>query len=117
MKVLYGLFFTVIMTCSMSYAAGPKASTFGKFIWVEENHARIEEGGNSYILDTYVIPFRQPYNITIKSDDNNPINREEAVKIAVDYIKPRGCTQSLSRRRDLDQHYFVKTLWVIGVEC
>lgn len=86
-------------------------------VFVKENHATIAKDGNSYILDSYIVPFQQPYYITVKRNDNKPVSLAEASEIAEEYIKPRGCTEPLARRPDLDKSNTDKTQWLIGVEC
>ena len=89
----------------------------GKLILVEENHAEIESAGITYILDSYIVMFEQPYYISIQRKDNQPIDAAIAEKIAVEYILPRGCTEPLKRRADLDKANEDSTKLVIGVAC
>lgn len=84
---------------------------------VEENHAKIKIESVAYTLDSYVIPFQQPYYVQVKRDDSKPMTLEEAERVAEQYILPRGCTDPLSRRRDLDKSNSDKTQWLIGILC
>ena len=84
---------------------------------VKENHAEITIDKVDYILDSYIILFQRPYYITVSRSDNAAIEKDIAVAVASEYIKPRGCTTPLSRRPDLDQNNADKTQWLIGVEC
>ncbi len=84
---------------------------------VKENHAEINANGNKYIIDSYIIPFQQPYYILIRNDKNTPITSDIAHSIAEQYIKPRGCTTTISRRIDLDKSNNDHTQWIIGIEC
>ncbi len=88
-----------------------------KLVLVEENRTNIEKGGVLYNLDSYIMPFQQPYYITVKRGDNKKLSLESAEKIAVKYIKPRGCTVPLVRRPDLDKSNANHTQWLIGVSC
>jgi hypothetical protein len=84
---------------------------------VEENHAEISHGGKTYILDSYIILFQRPYYVLVRESTHQPLTLIEAESIAIDYIKPRGCTTPISRRVDLDKFNLGKTQWLIGIEC
>ena len=84
---------------------------------VEENHATVEHGAQRYILDSFIVPFQQPYYIRVQREVPGPLSSAEAVSIAKAYIEPRGCTQPLVRRPDLDRVNSDKTQWLIGIEC
>jgi len=84
---------------------------------VEENHAALTVDKVSYTLDSYIIMFQQPYYILIRRDDKQPLSLEEAVPVAEQYIRPRGCTQPLKRRADLDRSNSDKTQLLIGFAC
>lgn len=84
---------------------------------VEENHAEIEKDGIVYILDSYIIPFEQPYYILIKREDKKSISMDQVESMAIEYILPRGCTQPLERRPDLDKQNEDFTAVFIGVAC
>ena len=102
---------------SLGYASNTDELDTKNLTMVKENHATISRSGNSYVLDSYIVMFEQPYYITVKRADNKSITLNEAAEIAVEYIKPRGCTSPLSRRQDLDKFTSDKTQWLIGVEC
>jgi len=84
---------------------------------VKENHAEITIDKVDYIFDSYIILFQRPYYITVSRSDKAAIEKDIAVAVASEYIKPRGCTTPLSRRPDLDQNNSDKTQWLIGIEC
>ncbi|MFB2587786.1 hypothetical protein [Acinetobacter sp. c1-l78] len=84
---------------------------------VDENHAVVDFAKERYILDTYIIPFEQPYYILIRKENAKKIDKDIAEKIAIDYILPRGCTDPLQRRADLDKHNVSQTEMLIGVAC
>lgn len=84
---------------------------------VEENHAEVAKNGTMYVLDTYIVPFQRPYYVYVKQVANKSIENSEATAIAIDYIKPRGCTTPATRRPALDRSNSTKTQWLIGIEC
>lgn len=84
---------------------------------VEENHAEIQQDGVTYILDSYIVLFEQPYYITLQRRDGQPVSLEQAEKIAIEYIKPRGCTEPPVRLPKLDRHNGDKSAWMIGINC
>ena len=102
---------------SVGFASNTETLNTKNLTLVEENHAIISKNEKNYILDSYIIMFQQPYYITVKRDDNKPITLNEAAEVAIEYIKPRGCTTPLSRRQDLDKFTSDKSQWLIGVEC
>ena len=89
----------------------------GKVVLVEENHADISRDGITYVLDTYIVLLSQPYLIVIEREDGQPMDLEVAEDIAVEYIKPRGCTQPLKRLPKLDGRNEDNTKILIGVAC
>ncbi|MEQ3681608.1 hypothetical protein [Alcanivorax sp.] len=89
----------------------------GRYVLVEENTAEVNHAGVQYLLNTYIVMFEQPYYITVERVDEKVVDLEVAEKIAVEYIKPRGCTEPLKRRKDLDQKNDTETKIVIGVAC
>ena len=103
-----------ILISAISFTTYLSAQTF---VLVEENHAVIEKDGISYILDSYIIMFEQPYYILVRRADNEVVNKKLAEEIAVEYILPRGCTEPLVRRPELDRINEAKTQLVIGVAC
>ncbi|VVM46090.1 hypothetical protein PS623_00501 [Pseudomonas fluorescens] len=84
---------------------------------VDENHANLEANGARYTLDSYIIPFNQPYFISVQRDDGKPLTIAEAAAVAQPYIETRGCTQPVARRPDLDKSNAAKTQWIVGIEC
>lgn len=84
---------------------------------VEENHLVTKIGPDTYVLDSYIIPFQQPYYILIRKQDGTSFLKSTAESIAIDYIKPRGCTEPLKRRSDLDKQNADATQYLIGVSC
>ncbi|WP_139133781.1 MULTISPECIES: hypothetical protein [Pseudomonas] len=108
---------TAITVSSILGCASNNNIDTSNLVLVKENHATIIRDGNSYILDSYIIPFQQPYYITVKRNDKKPISLTEASEVAEEYIQPRGCTEPLARRPDLDKSNADKTQWLIGVEC
>ena len=103
--------------CCIGYASATGDVDTRKLTLVEENHATLTIGNVAYTLDSYIIMFQQPYYVKVKRDDNKPIPLEEAVKVAKEYIQPRGCTEPLSRRTDLDKSNSDKSQWLIGILC
>lgn len=108
--------FIVIFTFC-AYASNSSRNNTSRLVLVSENHAEISKEGQTYILDTYIVLFQQPYYILVRKSSNQPITEDEALSIAVEYIKPRGCTAPPSRRADLDKSNIDKTQWLIGIEC
>lgn len=100
--------------CSAKFNAQNKEK---KLSLVKENHAELFFNGAKYILDSYIVLFENPYYITIEREDKEKIEYQEAIDIAIDYIKPRGCTSPLKRLPNLDKHNENKTKWTIGISC
>ncbi|WP_227428905.1 hypothetical protein [Psychrobacter sp. I-STPA6b] len=84
---------------------------------VDENHAVLRYDNVPYVLDSFIIPFAQPYYILIQRQDKQPFDKNTATKIAIDYIKPRGCTTPLQRRSELDKQNSNGSQYLIGVAC
>ena len=84
---------------------------------VDENYAVINVNKETYVLDTYIIPFQQPYYILVRKQDGKRFSNNIADVLAVDYIKTRGCTETLVRREDLDKSSSDSTQHLIGVAC
>lgn len=110
---------TVAITsfCCTGYAAAIDNVDTRKLTLVEENHAAMTIDNVGYTLDSYIVMFQQPYYVKVKRDDSRPMQIEEAVKVAKEYIQPRGCTQPISRRADLDKFNSDKSQWLIGILC
>lgn len=88
-----------------------------RFVRVDENYKVIEKNGVNYIFNTYIVMFEQPYYITVERKDGLKVDLNTVEKMAIEYIKPRGCTTPLERRKDLDRHNKDMTKLVIGVAC
>ncbi|MDP8162539.1 hypothetical protein QJU89_04480 [Pasteurella skyensis] len=86
-------------------------------ILVAENHLMLPFKGNTYMMDTYIVPFENPYYIRVLKKGKASITKKEAVEVSKYYIKPRGCTQPIKRMPDLDKYNTDKTKWLIGISC
>ena len=84
---------------------------------IDDNHAVLTVGPDTYLLDSFVIPFAQPYYILVRKQDGKPFIKHAAEVVAIDYIKPRGCTEPLVRRPDLDKQSADASHYLIGVAC
>ncbi|WP_269792511.1 hypothetical protein [Stenotrophomonas sp. Iso1] len=84
---------------------------------VDENHAELERGGKTYVLDSYIVLFEQPYYLHVRAKDGQALDTTEAEALAGEYIQPRGCTQPLERRKDLDRSNGDGTELVLGFQC
>ena len=84
---------------------------------VDENYAAITVNKEVYVLDTYIIPFQQPYYILVRKQDGKRFSNNIADVLAVSYIKTRGCTETLVRREDFDKSSSDSTQHLIGVAC
>ncbi|MGC4060794.1 MAG: hypothetical protein QM749_08065 [Aquabacterium sp.] len=112
-KIIAAIAASALSAC----ASAPSRIDTSRLSLVEENHAEMTKEGQTYILDSYIIPFQRPYYILVRKTSSQPLSVNEASSVAVDYIKPRGCTTPLSRRTDLDTSNSSQTQWLIGVEC
>lgn len=83
----------------------------------KEYHAKVPHKDKTYLLDSYVVPLEQPFYIHVRTTDGTPIMRGTAIQIASDYIAPKGCTEPLVHRPELDRNTPDKTEWIIGVAC
>ncbi len=88
-----------------------------KLTLVAENHLTLPFKGNTYMMDTYIVMFENPYYIRMLKQGRASITKEEAVEVSIYYIKPRGCTQPIIRLPELDKHNQDKTEWMIGISC
>ncbi|MNM30585.1 hypothetical protein D3C81_411480 [compost metagenome] len=84
---------------------------------VDENHAELERAGRTYVLDSYIVLFEQPYYIHVRAKDGQALDATDAETLAAEYIQPRGCTQPLERRKDLDRSNGDGTERVLGFQC
>lgn len=83
----------------------------------KDYHAKINQHGTTYLLDSYVVVFEQPFYIHVRTNDGQAIDLNTAQTLATAYIEPRGCTEPLVRRTDLDKSDDNHTEWIIGVSC
>lgn len=84
---------------------------------IDDNHAVLTVAPDTYLLDSFVVPFAQPYYILVRKQDGKPFIKHAAEVVAIDYIKPRGCTEPLVRRPDLDKQSADASHYLIGVAC
>lgn len=84
---------------------------------VKENHAEISNNDHTFIFDSYIIPFEQPYYIKARRKDGKAFELKDVENIVIKYIEPRGCTEPVKRRPDLDNYTDSKKQWVIGIAC
>jgi hypothetical protein len=84
---------------------------------VDENHAELERSGKTYVLDSYIVLFEQPYYVHVRAKDGQALDAAGAETLAAEYIQPRGCTQPLERRKDLDRSNGDGTELVLGFQC
>lgn len=83
---------------------------------IKENHAVITENNEQYILDTYIQPFSRPYFINVVKQNGTTINDKVALKIAKEYIKPRGCTTQIENESIFKKSPYKKQI-IIKLEC
>lgn len=107
----------IALLAAPAQGSGQKEVDTRRLTLVEENHAEVTRGEQRYTIDSYIIPFQQPYYVLVRSASSQPIKKQEAASIAVEYIAPRGCTTPISRREDLDDANADETQWLIGIEC
>ena len=112
---LAALLVAVITGCATG--GGVASIDTSRLSLVKENQAQITKNGATYSLDTYIVPFQQPYYVLVRQNPNKSMELSEAVSVATEYIKPRGCTAPISRRTDLDRSNPSKSQWLIGIEC
>ncbi len=117
MKKVAFYIFVAVAVFNLKPALSGEPINIRNLTLVDENRAVLSKDGIDYQLDSYIIPFKQPYYIHIKRKDGKEISKEEAVKISTEYIQPRGCTEPLKRLEKLDKNNSDKTEWVIGVAC
>ena len=102
---------------STALASQTEAALTRGLTLVDENHHVTIIGPDRYVLDSYIIPFQQPYYILVRKQSGAPFIKHAAEVVAIDYIKPRGCTEPLKRRPDLDKQSADATHYLIGVTC
>ncbi|WP_230655624.1 hypothetical protein [Psychrobacter sp. I-STPA10] len=104
------------MTHTSTSADSTQSTALAKdLLKVDENHAVLSYDNVPYVLDSFIIPFAQPYYILIQRQDKQLFDKNTATKIAIDYIKPRGCTVPLQRRSELDKQNSNGSQYLIGV--
>ena len=109
---------TSVVTHTSTSADSTQSTALAKgLLKVDENHAVLSYNNVPYVLDSFIIPFAQPYYILIQRQDKQPFDKNTATKIAIDYIKPRGCTEPLQRRSELDKQNSKGSQYLIGVAC
>ncbi len=76
--------------------------------------------GVMYNMRTYIVPFENPYYITVSPtvsigsfENGNGI----AARTALAYIKPRGCTSKPRRIADKDIFDATNNAWTIVISC
>lgn len=84
---------------------------------VEENHHQTKIADGTYVLDTFIVPFEQPYYVLVRRTDEKRISRNVAALIGETYIQPRGCTEPLVRRADLDKQNATGSVHLVGFAC
>lgn len=84
---------------------------------VEENHHQTKIADGTYVLDTFIVSFEQPYYVLVRRTDEKRISRNVAALIGETYIKPRGCTEPLVRRTDLDKQNATGSVHLVGFAC
>ncbi len=114
LTLLAALLFVAITGCATGGGASIDTS---RLSLVKENQAQITKSGAVYDLDTYIVLFQRPYYVLVRKNPNKSMELSEAVSVATEYIKPRGCTTPINRRVDLDRSNSSKTQWLIGIEC
>lgn len=117
MKFRFPITVMAAFFCCVGSASAVDDVDIRKLTYVGENHANLTINKVAYTLDSYIIVFQQPYYVKVRRDDNKPMTLDEAVKVAKEYIKPRGCTEPLTRRKDLDRVNSDKSQWLIGISC
>lgn len=85
--------------------------------WVEENHHETKIADGTYVLDTFIVPFEQPYYVLVRRTDEKRISKNVAALIGETYIQPRGCTEPLVRRADLDKQNATGSVYLVGFAC
>ncbi|GHB79605.1 hypothetical protein GCM10008107_31400 [Psychrosphaera saromensis] len=88
-----------------------------KLTLVDGNHAEVTVRGVTFILDSYIVAFENPYYIKIYREDGQQLDLEDAEKVSIKYIEPRGCTEPVTRRPDLDSYNKTTSEWLIGISC
>ena len=110
---------TVLAIISFSSCAtsAPDRIDLSQLNLVKENRSTETYKGRDYHLDSYIRPFQNPYYVKVSSADGKPVSKEDAVQIAIKYIKPRGCTSTPVRKPNLDRSNKLKSQWLIGISC
>ncbi len=116
MKGRIAIALAVVVLLSSTAAAG-QSLIAKNWMKVDENHAQLQHEGQDYVLDSYVVPFQQPYYIHVRLKNGQPLDTSRTEAVAEDYIKPRGCTEPLVRRKDLDRSSGDGREQVLGYQC
>ncbi|MEG9545961.1 hypothetical protein V6W75_08185 [Mannheimia sp. HC-2023] len=121
-KVLLLPLLLIISSCTaiQDTADLPLKNKLSQLSLVKENHLAVEKDNVKYLLDTYIQPFKRPYYIYVRTENNISIDKDIAVELAKDYIKTRGCTTEITRpfnSWDYDINNFRSRAWLIYLEC
>lgn len=107
----------VLGACSTAGGTLPEGATE-----VTENKVSNYTGtdGRRYDLRTYIVPFENPYYITV-TPAGRSLAFENSVRIASStaaaYIKSRGCTGNISRLSSQDVYDGASKTWTIVISC
>lgn len=89
----------------------------GRLVESDEYAGSIERDGVTYNVKVYIIPFEQPYYVSIQRQDGEVIDAENIVSIADEYIQEDWCTVPRERRPNLDRRFSGGTHYLIGIAC
>ena len=112
----------IFAALSLSACVSGGASLPEGAVEVDENRVAALEAPNGvpYDMATYIVPFQNPYYITVKPSTTNMSFENGhgiAARAATAYIEPRGCTESLSRIEEQDRFNASTNTWTIVVGC
>lgn len=107
----------VLSGCMGNTAALPERS-----VEVTENRLANFKAPNgvTYDMRTYIIPFENPYYITVSPATTNASFENGngiAARTAIAYITPRGCTSKPRRIADRDVFDASNNAWTIVISC
>ncbi len=112
---------TTVIIAAALLSASSVAADIGlverNWVKVDENHAEVSHAGRDYVLDTYIVMFQQPYYIHVRAKDTQAWETDDLLDMVSEYIKPRGCTQALERRSDLDRSNAEGNERILGFQC
>lgn len=107
----------ILLSSLLLLSASAWAGSEKEFVELEDNYAEVTEGDVTYILETYTKSSSASYFISIERQDGQPVELQAVEAMALEYIKPRGCSKPIERRQDLDKYSDDKTLIVVAVSC